>query len=123
MSVKALWVIGTVCALIPYRAAAQSATDMAVLKGLAPVSALSTTTEGKAALEANYKVTGGIQSGTTKQPTLLPLPQQQQQALQDAFITGANLAVSAVTQGCRRDNAPKLTSASGTDIPREDTTW
>jgi hypothetical protein len=42
------------------------------------------TAEGKAALAANYKVTGGIQIGAIQQPTLLPFPLQQQQALLDA---------------------------------------
>lgn len=92
MTSKTLLAIAALCALIPFQAAAQSATDLAVLKGLAPASALSNTAEGKAALTANYKVTGGIQTGAIQQPTLLPFPQQQQQALQDAFITGANFA-------------------------------
>jgi hypothetical protein len=47
---------------------------------------------GKAALGANYTVTGGIQTGAIAQPTLLPFPEQQEQALRDAFITGSNLA-------------------------------
>jgi hypothetical protein len=89
---KALQVIRAVCVLIPLSAAAQSANEMAVLKGLAPVSVLSNTAEGKAALTANYKVTGGIQTGSIKQATLLPFPEQQQQALLDAFITGDNFA-------------------------------
>jgi hypothetical protein len=92
MTVKTLLRVGAICVLMPFSAAAQSATEIAVLKGLAPVSALSNTAEGKAALTANYKVTGGIQTGTIQQPTLLPFAQQQQQALQDAFITGANFA-------------------------------
>ncbi len=50
------------------------------------------TPEGKAALDANYKVTGGIQTGTIHQSTLLPFPQEQELALQDATITGSNLA-------------------------------
>ncbi len=70
---------------------AQSASDLGTLKGLAPVSVLLNTDAGKAALGANYTVTGGIQTGTITQPNLLPFPIQQQQALQDAFITGANL--------------------------------
>jgi hypothetical protein len=89
---KTLLAIGAACALISFSAGGQSATELAVLKGLAPVAALSNTAGGKAALTANYKVTGGIQIGTIEQATLLPFPQQQQQALQDAFITGANLA-------------------------------
>jgi hypothetical protein len=96
MSYKTLWVTAAVYAIIPFQVGAQSPThDEAlpkVLKGLAPVAVLSNTSEGKAALESNYKVTGGIQTGTIQQPTLLPFPQQQQQALQDAFITGSNFA-------------------------------
>jgi len=96
MSAKTFWVIATLCAIVPLQAGAQSPNHgealANVLKGLAPVSALSNTTEGKVALTANYKVTGGIQTGTIQQPTLLPFPQQQQQALQDAFITGGNFA-------------------------------
>lgn len=71
---------------------AQSATDMAALKGLAPVTILANTPEGKAALAANYAVTGGIQTGEIRQPTLLPFAEQQQQALRDAFITWDNAA-------------------------------
>ena len=70
----------------------QSATDMAALNGLAPVTVLSKTSAGEAALGANYVVTGGIQSGAIRQPTLLPFSEQEQQALRDVFITGGNLA-------------------------------
>jgi len=70
---------------------AQTATDIAVLKGLAPVSALPNSDAGKAALGANYTVTGGIQTGAIPQPLLLPFAEQQQQALRDAFGTGGNL--------------------------------
>ncbi len=80
------------CALIWCQAPAQSAPDTAALKGLAPVSVLLNTDGGKAALGANYTVTGGIQTGAIAQPTLLPFPEQQEQALRDAFITGRNLA-------------------------------
>src|SRR4029077_16635276 len=71
---------------------AQSVTNMAGLKGLAPVSALSNTDDGEAALGSNFTVTGGIQPGAIRQPTLLPFAEQQQQALRDAFITDGNLA-------------------------------
>ncbi len=71
---------------------AQTATNMAVLRGLAPVSALSSSAAGKAALASNYTVTGGIQTGAIRQSTLLPFAEQQQQALRDAFITDGNLA-------------------------------
>ena len=73
-------------------AEAQTATNMAALKGLAPVSALAGTPEGRAALAANFTVTGGIQTGAIRQSTLLPFAEQQQQALRDAFITDGNLA-------------------------------
>jgi hypothetical protein len=71
---------------------AQSASDLAALKGLSPVAALSKTDAGRAALGANFVVTGGIQTGAIQLPTLLPFPVQQQQALKDANGTGGNLA-------------------------------
>jgi PAP2 superfamily len=71
---------------------AQSAANTTVLRGLAPVSALSNTAAGSAALASNYTATGGIQTGAIRQPTLLPFAEQQQQALRDAFITDGNLA-------------------------------
>jgi PAP2 superfamily len=74
------------------KTAAQSVTNMAAFKGLAPVSALSSTPTGRAALAANFTVTGGIQTGVIRQATLLPFGEQQQQALRDAFITDGNLA-------------------------------
>jgi hypothetical protein len=92
MTGKKLWVVGTLCALMPFQVGAQSATDMAVLKGLAPVTVLSNTPEGTAALAANYTVTGGIQTGAIRQSTLLPFAEQQQQALRDVFITSGDLA-------------------------------
>jgi hypothetical protein len=73
-------------------AEAQTASNLAVLKGLAPLTTLGKTQSGKAALSANYAVTGGIQTGDIRQPTLLPFSEQQQQALRDAFITDGNLA-------------------------------
>ncbi len=82
----------TFCASLPLQGQAQSVTNMAVLKGLAPVSALANSPAGRAALAANYAVTGGIQAGTIRQPTLLSFEEQQQQALRDAFITVGNLA-------------------------------
>ncbi|SNB74289.1 PAP2 superfamily protein [Arboricoccus pini] len=80
------------CLLLPQVADAQSATNLAVLKGLAPVTSLYKTYEGRAALSSNYTVTGGIQTGAIRQPTLLPFAAQQQQALKDAFITDGDLA-------------------------------
>jgi PAP2 superfamily len=72
-------------------AGAQTATNMAALRGLAPVSALSKSVDGQAALASNFTVTGGVQTGAIRQPTLLPFAEQQQQALRDAFITDGNL--------------------------------
>ncbi len=89
---KPFLLIGSLAAIIALPTEAQSPTDMAALKGLAPVTVLAKTPEGKAALAANYTVTGGIQTGTIRQSTLLPFAEQQQQALRDAFITASNLA-------------------------------
>jgi hypothetical protein len=80
------------CVMLSCNAVAQSPTDMTALKGLAPVTTLSNNGAGNAALGANFAITGGIQTGTLRQPTLLPFAEQQQQALQDAFITSGNLA-------------------------------
>ena len=87
-----LLLFGVLGAHIHCQAGAQSAADTPVLKGLAPITILSKSTEGKAALAANYSVTGGIQTGAIRQSTLLPFAEQQQQALRDAFITSDNLA-------------------------------
>jgi membrane-associated phospholipid phosphatase len=86
------FLLGLFCVLLPLQAEAQSVTDMAVLKGLAPATVLPNTFQGRAALAANYAVTGGIQTGEIRQSTLLPFAEQQQQALRDAFITDKNLA-------------------------------
>ena len=65
--------IGLVALVMSIAAAnAQSATNMAALKGLAPISALSKTVDGTAALGANFTVTGAIQTGAIRQPTLMP---------------------------------------------------
>jgi hypothetical protein len=92
VSSRTFLTIAVLGALVSFPAGAQSVTDMAALKGLAPVAALSTTDAGKAALAANYTVTGGIQTGVIRQPTLLPFGEQQQQALRDSFISSANVA-------------------------------
>jgi membrane-associated phospholipid phosphatase len=83
---------GLLFALSARSAEAQSATNMVAFKGLSPVSVLTKSEEGRAALGANYTVTGGVQTGAIRQPTLLPFPEQRQQALKDAFITDGNLA-------------------------------
>jgi PAP2 superfamily len=80
------------CLLAPLPAGAQGASNMAVLKGLSPVSVLPNSPQGKAALAANYAVTGGVQTGAIRQSTLLPFADQQQQALKDAFIADGDLA-------------------------------
>ncbi len=87
-TVPALALAATSC--IVTAASAQTADNLLALQGLAPFSALLNTPAGKGALWANYKVTGAIQNGTANRPTLLPFPQQQQQALRDAFITWGN---------------------------------
>jgi hypothetical protein len=69
---------------------AESPTSLAALHGLVPVSALANTPAGKAALAANLAVTASIQDGSAKQPLLLSFPEQQQQALRDAYITDGN---------------------------------
>ena len=79
--------VSTVCV-----SKAQSPTDLPALKGLAPVTVLENTPAGQAALGANYAVTGGIQTGDIRQATLLPFAAQQQQALQDVFITFGDIA-------------------------------
>lgn len=71
-------------------AQAQTPANLAALQGLAPVSALSGTRAGRAALAANLAITLAIQHGTAHQPALLPFEAQQQQALRDAVVTAAN---------------------------------
>ena len=85
-------VLGLVAGLVAGPAVAQTAANLVALRGLAPVAALPGTAAGQAALAANFAVTGGIQAGTLRLPTLLPFAEQQQQALRDAFITGWNAA-------------------------------
>jgi PAP2 superfamily len=92
MTRKMPLLIVALVALIAFPAGAQSPTDIAALKGLAPVTVLAQTPQGRAALAANYTLTGGIQTGAIRQSTLLPFAEQQQQALRDAFITSGNLA-------------------------------
>jgi hypothetical protein len=92
MKIKMLFIAAALFTVLSIQADAQSPTDMAALTGLAPVTVLSKTDAGKAALGANYVITGGIQNGAILLPTLLPFAEQQQQALQDVTITGGNLA-------------------------------
>ena len=85
----------------PGFADAQTATNLQALRGLAPVSALRNSEAGKAALAANLRVTAAIQAGTARQPILLPFPDQQRQALRDAFITQWNASELADGLGSR----------------------
>jgi membrane-associated phospholipid phosphatase len=78
------------CLLGVCSAEAQTEPQLAVLKGLAPMSTLPGSAAGKAALVANLSVTAAIQDGTANQPMLLPLAAQRQQALRDAFTTAGN---------------------------------
>jgi hypothetical protein len=91
MRAKTVLAIATLALLVSFQASAQTATDFVAIKGLAPVTILSATETGNAALGSNYVTTGGIQTGVITQPTLLPFAQQQQQALQDVFMTTGNL--------------------------------
>lgn len=92
MLVKRSWIAGVASVLLMSQAEAQGPAESGILSGLAPVSILSKTPEGRAALAANYTVTGGIQTGVIRQATLMPFAEQQQQALRDVFITSGNLA-------------------------------
>ncbi len=69
------------CALIPFPARPQLPTDMAAMKGLAPITTSSDTSEGRAAPAANYTVTGGIQTGPIQQATFPLFAEQRRQAL------------------------------------------
>jgi hypothetical protein len=88
----ALLPVALFVSLAAFPAPAQTPADIAALKGLAAVTVLGKTPEGRAALAANYAITGGIQTGDIRQSTLLPFAEQQQQALRDAFVTSSNLA-------------------------------
>ena len=71
---------------------AQTASNLAALRGLAPVAALGNSVPGRAALAANLQITGAIQTGRLRQPLLMSFADQQRRALRDAFITGWDLA-------------------------------
>ncbi len=82
--------------VLPDAASGQSAPPLDVLEGLAPFSLLLSTPQGREALAGNRRVTWDVQRGGsgrpdgTEQPLLQPFPQQQAQALKDAFITSNN---------------------------------
>lgn len=126
MKMRACLLVVIVCAgalLSPGTATAQSVTSLAVLRGLAPVTTLENTEEGRAALAANLTVTGAIQNGTAGQPTLLPFADQQQQALRDAFITDGNAYQLADGLGTKLGDAyQRLTSYTRGADGKEDYT-
>ena len=97
--------LSVLCLLVPSQGQAQTATNLEALRGLAPVSALAASPEGQAALDANLTITGDIQSGRAKQPTLLPFHEQQQLALRDCFITDGNATQLADGLGTRLEAA------------------
>ena len=72
------------------QAETQSAGNLNALRGLAPLSVLTASDLGTTALASNLSITAAIQDGTQSQPILLPLAEQQQLALRDAFITDGN---------------------------------
>lgn len=97
-------------------AQAQTATNLAALEGLAPVSILDATDTGLVALEANRSITAAIQTGAEQTPTLRPFPQQQQMALRDAFITFGNADALADGLGSTLDEIYRAkTSYKSTD--------
>jgi hypothetical protein len=103
-------------AALPISAQAQSAVNLKALQGLVPFAALGNTDAGKAALSANYSITGAIQNGTSGQPGLTPFAAQQEQALKDAFITGGNAYQLADGLGTKLGAAYQtLASLSSTD--------
>jgi len=126
MKMRACLLVVIVCAgalLSPGTATAQSVTSLTVLRGLTPVATLNNTDAGRAALAANLAVTGAIQNGTANQPTLLPFPDQQQQALRDAFITDGNAYQLADGLGTKLGDAyQRLTSYTRDADGREDYT-
>jgi peptidoglycan/xylan/chitin deacetylase (PgdA/CDA1 family) len=67
-----------------------SGTNLAALRGLAPISALNNTENGKSALARNLLVTSSIQHGRTKFAGATAFDKQQQQALRDALIADGN---------------------------------
>jgi hypothetical protein len=101
----------------PAVAHAQSATNLAALRGLLPFSELLNSAAGLKALESNYSVTAAIASGTAHQPALEPFAEQQQQALKDAFVSAGNALDLADGLGTSLDRAyatlAACTSADG----------
>src|SRR6476619_2856258 len=65
-----------------------SVTNLNALHGLVSLATLSNTDVGRGAPASNFTITGDIHTGAANQPLLLSFPDQQQQALRDALITG-----------------------------------
>src|SRR5262249_10210947 len=107
-------------AIAAYAETTLDETGMAVLKGLAPMA--SGNDAAKAAILSNLTVSSDIQSGKAKQPLLLSFPDQQQQALRDAYITGVageladGLGSGEKLGGAYRTNA--ISPLSGDDCKR-----
>lgn len=91
VAVRIILAIAVWC-IFSLTAQSQQNPERAVIEGLSRAAILPTTSEGNAALAVNYVITGDIQTGNVRQPTLLPFHEQQQQAIRDAFITDGNLA-------------------------------
>ena len=76
------------CAFAPLEAGAQTANNLATLKGLAPFATLPNSPAGQAALAANFAVTGGIQPGVLRRPSLLPFAHPQEAIYYHSFPSG-----------------------------------
>ena len=98
-------------AFVPCAGRAQSAINLAALRGLAPFATLLNTAAGRAALASNLTVTGAIQTGTAAQPALEPFAAQQRRALADAFISSPNALELAEGLGTKLDTAYKTLAA------------
>lgn len=97
--------LAALCLGAPFPSLAQSPANLSALRGLAPFARLLASPEGKAALDANLKVTGEIQSGAARQPLLLPLAEQRLLAIKDCFITDGNATQLADGLGSRIGDA------------------
>jgi hypothetical protein len=101
---------------VPSAGRAQSAINLAALRGLAPFATLLNSPAGLAALASNFSITAAIQMGTAAQPSLEPFAAQQRQALADAFITSANALELADGLGTKLDAAYRtLATCASTD--------
>ena len=66
-------VFASVSLVLCEQAETQSAGNLNALRGLAPLSVLTASDLGRAALASNLSITAAIQDGTQSQPILLPL--------------------------------------------------